>query len=112
MVRLQIPQISYSRFDVTLSGDRFLFDFSFNSRDGDYGRWYLDIYNSDEELIVGSLKLLEDTSPTVHLDLSEFNLGFLQVTQLDDDELPASRNNLGVGKSYDLQYVTFSELGL
>lgn len=110
MVRLQVPQIAYNRFDVSLSGERFLLDFSFNERDGDYGRWYLNVYNSDEELIVGSLKLIEDTSSTVHLDLSEFNLGFLQVTQVDDDELPASRNNLGIGKSYDLQYVTFSEL--
>lgn len=110
MVRLQVPQIAYSRFDMSLSGERFLFDYSFNERDCNGGRWYLDIYNSDQELIVGGLKLIEDTSPTVHLELTGFTEGFLQVTQLEEDELPAGRNNLGINKAYDLQYVTFSEL--
>lgn len=77
---------------------------------GEYGRWFLDIETSDGDPVRYGLCLVEDSPITEHLDLEDFEDGILIVFQAEADNKPASRNNLGINKSYELVFVPSSEM--
>ncbi len=107
MQRIPVPNIAYSDIEVTLDNVRYLFSYRYNVRNG---RWKLDIKDIDDEYIVKGLTLIEQESPTVSLISIDFPDGMISVVRLQKDGLNATRQNTGIGKSYELIYTSFSEL--
>lgn len=110
MVRLPIPAVAYQDVNYTLSGEKYIFTYRFNEiMNEGKGRWQVDIRDTNDVYQIKGLTLIEGTAPTLHLE-NVLPQGFLYVVQLDKDEEPAGRYNLGIGKSYELHYITYSEL--
>lgn len=109
MLRLNIPTVSYAKQEVSLGGFKYDFVYSYNEYDG---RWRIDIYYN-EELIVPGLAIMEDSSIIrFRYDVPEFSHGDLQCRKVLDTKESVGRNNLGIGKEYELIYFTNEELGL
>lgn len=106
MINVPIGDTSYSENTITLSAVRYTFTYRYNER---VGRWFFDIYSDNDTLLYSGLKILEGTSPDIHLE-NVFTDGFLQTMKLEGDDLPAGRDNVGINKSYSLIYSTYQEL--
>ena len=107
MNRINIPTISYSEKRVSLNSKTFFFTYEFNDRTS---RWYLSISDQDNNPIHNGMALVEDGPITLHLsELNEALGGFLFIVQQRETDQPCGRNNLGVGKDYELVYMSFKE---
>ena len=112
MIRVPVPLDPYDEVTVTLSGVRYKISYFFNERDnnnGVEGRWYCNIKDSNDNTLVNGLKLLEYAPMDIHL---RYGLpdGFLYIYKLEASEEKAGRNNVGIGKPYELTYTTYEEL--
>lgn len=107
-LRIPVPESSFEEIEVTLSGDSYLFTYRYNERSL---RWKLDVGTSDGERLVSGMTLIEQVSPTAHYRTSQIADGHLSVIRMNDTKSAAGRYNLGVGKDYELIYITNEELG-
>lgn len=107
MQRVPVPIIADSDIDVTLGGVRYILNWQYTGRDG---RWRLHIKDSEGVYVVKGLKMIEDFSPTAHLYTIDFQEGMLNIVELNADDLPAGRDNLGINKNYEVIFTTFAEL--
>lgn len=106
-LKINIPDSSNAVPKVSLGGITYDFHFYTNRIDGKY---HLDIY-LDGVLLQGSLKLLENVFILQKYVIPDFSHGDLFLAKLKDtSELPG-RDNIGVGKPYELIYFTNEELG-
>lgn len=105
---IDTPDVSWSEQYVTLGGSKYLFTYSFNSRDE---RWRLDI-SLGSQVVVSGLKIMENQFLVGSYALESFDHGDLICVRFEDDGLPVGRNNLGVNKPYTLQYYTNEEIAL
>lgn len=106
MLKISLPDSSNGFVPITLGGESYIFDFQYNSLDKVYR---LSIYYQDK-LIIGSLDLKVGVVLTGKYDLPEFNHGELFLTELRATEDPPNRHNIGIGKPYELIYVSNEEL--
>lgn len=102
MIKINIPDSSWSEARMSL-GDR-LYDvvFKFNSRDN---RWRIDIFYRGQPVIRG-LKLMENL-PVMYrylLDNWEDGSDLIPVRMKETDD-PVGRDNLGLGKTYELFFI-------
>lgn len=107
MIRIPVPAVSYATVQVSLSGESYALTFRFNER---MNRWKLDISEADGTPVWNGITLIEGTIPTAHLILDNLPGGVIGVFQVESDEKPAGRDNLGIGDSYELVYVDTVEL--
>ena len=109
MLRLNIPEVAFAAQEVSLGGLTYTFIYSFNDQDD---RWRFDIY-LDEVLVIGGIKVMENASLfRFRYTLPDFVNGDIQCLRLLDDGKQVGRNNLGIGKAYELIYFSNEELGL
>ena len=92
--------------NVTLGGVEYEFLTSFNSRDSG---WRLSIFRESEVVILG-VKIVENTRLLSRYILESFNHGDLSCIRRKSTTDPVGRNNLGIGKEYELIYTSNEEL--
>ena len=69
----------------------------------------LTVHLSGGEEIVKGLTLIENFSPTIFQNLIDFDHGFLFISPAPNVTKKCTRDNLGIGKDYELIYVTNEE---
>lgn len=100
IIKIGVPDLAQPSTEISLSGIKYNFLFHYSTVESCY---YLDIYSQDE-LILGGIKLIEGLL-TFKYDLPLFPNGELLLVKLKEtSELP-SRNNVGIGKAYELIYI-------
>ena len=103
---LNIPEVAWSTQEVTLGGLEYTMVLKFNTRDK---RWRLSLYRSGVPLVVG-IKLVESQPLLYRYPLEDFSHGELYVFRNEQDNLPVGRDNLGIGKPYELRYYSNAEI--
>jgi hypothetical protein len=103
---IPIPDVAWSEQDVSLGGSNYTFTYQYNSRDS---RWRFDLALEDTVVISG-VKVVENQSLLDRYKLDDFNHGDIFCLRVEDDNSDVGRNNLGIGKSYELVYYTNAEL--
>lgn len=106
MLKINVPNFSWSEQAVTLDGKQYRFVFRFNERDQ---RWRLDIYLGSTPVILG-VKILENVFLLGEYYPEGFQHGDLFCGRLREDNNPVGRTNLGFGKPFELVYYTRAEL--
>lgn len=101
-----VPDTSWSRQLVSLDGKSYIFEISYNERST---RWYIDISLSGTE-VINSIKALENINMTGRYNLIDFDHGELFCVNLKKTSDPVGRDNFGIGKDYELIYLTNQEI--
>ena len=97
---IPVPNNAHSKQTITLGGRQYQFTTSFNQRD--LG-WRLDI-NTENEPVISGLKLVENTKLLSNYILPDFSHGELFCIRRKSTSDPVGRDNLGIGKEYELIY--------
>lgn len=105
-LKITIPDTSWSSQLVSLSGKSYIFEISYNERST---RWYINITLSGEE-VINSLKAIESVNMTGRYNLINFDHGELFCVRFKQTSDPVGRDNFGVGKDYELVYLTNEEI--
>lgn len=105
-VSIPVPDYPNTQQTITLGGQTYDFLLQFNTRDS---RWRLTIM-LDEELVVAGIKLVENRRLLSRYILEDFNHGDLFCMRRKSTSDPVGRNNLGIGKEYELLYFSNEEL--
>lgn len=105
-VSIFIPNTPWSRQTVSLSGRNYIFEVSYNERSK---RWYIDISLSGSD-VVNSVKVMENYDLTGRYCLQDFPDGELFCARLRETSDPVGRDNFGIGKDYELLYLTLEEI--
>jgi hypothetical protein len=103
---LPVPDAAWSSQGITLGGKDYTFTFSYNTKDS---RWRFDISLGGVVVIAG-VKVMENQSLLSRYILEDFDHGDILCMRFKDDDLPVGRDNLGLGKPYELIYFTNEEL--
>lgn len=103
---LSVPDTSWSTQSMTLGGAEYTITLIWNDRDS---RWRFSLAK-DEVPIVSGIKLVESQSLLSRYILPDFGHGDIFVLRSKKDGLPVGRDNLGIGKAYELVYFTNEEL--
>jgi hypothetical protein len=108
MLYLPTPPYAYSEVKVSLGGQEYALEYTFNEIDES---WYLSIYLNDEPLKLG-LKIVENVFLVYRYRIEEFDHGDIVCSRqtTNPNFSPLGRNNLGIGKEYTLVYFTNAEL--
>ena len=107
MLTIAIPDSADTSSQVSLGGELYDFRFSYNDIDRVYR---LAIYKLQKKVITsidlktGALLLQKHTLP-------DFDHGDLFLAKVKARKVPPERDNVGVGKDYELVYMTNTELG-
>ena len=105
MIRLNVPNSTWSTSRVVLGDVLYEAVFRFNSRDE---RWRLDLYREGEPVIRG-LKLMENAFLISRHVIDNWGGGDLFTIRIKNDNKPVTRDNLGLNRSYELIYFTQDE---
>lgn len=107
MRKVSTPVISYATNKTSLNGETYNLTYRFNERTS---RWKLDLAKDDTTPIVSNLTLVEDQILNDHLTLPDFGEGLLIVNKSRTTDELCGRDNLGIGKDYELLFSTKTEL--
>lgn len=102
-IKIDVPDAPESFSEVTLSGKKYVFHFRYSTLEDVY---YFDIaYNGSP--VISGLRMSPAVLNTAKYDLPAFKDGVLGVFKLKETpELP-NRNNVGIGKDYELIYFPY-----
>lgn len=103
---LEIPTTANEELETSLAGIAYKFIYTFNTRDS---RWRLSIYKDGSPVILG-LKIVENVSLLSQYLLDDFDHGDIFCIRSKDDGNPVGFDNLGIGKAYELVYLSNEEL--
>lgn len=102
MIKINIPDSSWSESRMSLDGRLYTIEFRHNSRDD---RWRLDIYYQGEPVIRG-LKLMENQEVTDRYILDNWNPNtYLIAVRMKNTLNLINRDNLGINKTYELYFI-------
>jgi len=105
-LKITVPDQPWSETVVTLGGQTYTLVFRYNERDE---RFRLDLYSNETPILLG-VKIVESTYLLSKYKLEEFKHGDIFCLRFQKDFSECSRNNLGVGKSYELIYLSDDEI--
>ena len=106
---IKVPDSAYSDSEVTLSGKTYIFTFKFNSRNSS---WYLDLKDSDGDIILAGIKIMPNQNLTgryISTTSENFPDGNLWCFRALNDFSPIGRDNFGLGKTYELTFLTHQD---
>jgi hypothetical protein len=103
---ISIPDSAWSSQSITLGGSDYNITLTWNDRDS---RWRFSLLQ-DEVSIVSGIKLVENQSLLSRYILPDFLHGDIFVLRSKQDGQFVGRDNLGIGKAYELVYFTNEEL--
>lgn len=115
MLEIIVPDSAWSEQQITLGGETYNIVFKFNNRDK---AWRFDLYDLDQNEIMSGIKIMANQSlyeryKNTYPDLPSGAIVCFKGRISDIN--PLGRDNLGVGKTYNLLWLTdeeVSELGI
>lgn len=105
-VSIPIPDTGWTRQIVSLSGKSYVFDIQYNTRSL---RWYINLELNGQQ-IINSLKVIENINLTGRYLIDDLSEGNLYCVRVKETSEPAGRDNVGLGKDYELLYLTNEEV--
>jgi len=99
-IKIDIPDSSFSETEITLGGISYNFIFRYSGLEDTF---YLDLEREEQRLVSG-LRLNTGNLLTGKYDLPDFE-GQLVLVRLKETDQPPSRDNVGIGKAYELIYL-------
>ena len=106
MLLIPVPEVSNATLNLQLGGLEYTFIYSYNERDA---RWRFDLYLQDTPVITG-VKIVESQFFFSKYILSGFDHGDIACIRTGSSKDAASRDNVGIGKNYELVYFTNEEI--
>lgn len=104
---IKIPNSAWHSQDVTVSGVLLDLTFKYNTSDES---WYVDIANPSGASILDGLKVMPNQSLTQRYSYTNgLPDGNLWCIRRKNDLSAVSRDNLGIGKTYELWWVSSEE---
>lgn len=108
--RLNIPIVPDQEDTLSLGGTIFKIHFTYNERDNaGVGRWRIDIQDEFGNEIISGVKLIEPQSLLLRYKLDNF-AGDLEVVRTKDTEESVNFDNIGIGKEYELLFLSEEEI--
>lgn len=104
-VSIEVPTSAWSEIDVPLNGELYTITYRFNDRDQ---RWRMDIRKEGVDIILG-VKIVGQQSLLSMCPLEGLS-GDIQCHRNKKTTEGVGRDNLGVGKEYELLYFAPEEL--
>lgn len=102
------PEYAYSEVDVTLGGQSYTIEYTFNDIDES---WRMSLYTGEGELIIAGIKIMPNALLLRKHALEEFAHGDIACVRLSPNtRRPPTFENLGFEKEYTLVYYTNEEL--
>ena len=105
-VRIDVPVQPWSTQNVSLGGQDYEFEFKYNGRED---RWRFSIRQEDTTIVSG-IKVVENQIFLINYVLPLFSHGDIMCRRILKDNKQVGRNNLGLGKPYELYYYSYLEL--
>lgn len=105
-VVLEVPNTAHSEINVPLGGELFNIIYSFNDRDN---RWRIDLVKDGTPVLSG-LKIVENVFLLSSYNVASSIDGDIACIRRQETAEGVGRDNLGVGKPYELVYFTQAEL--
>lgn len=106
VIKVPTAPAAWGSRQVALGGINYKMVWRFNDRDN---RWQFDLYQN-ETLVIGGVKVVENTPLLATYRLEAFNHGILICLRTVNTTEPVGRYNLGIGKDYELIYLTNQEV--
>ena len=106
MLKIVVPEGSETEAKVSLGDVTYTFIYKYNSTSESY---HLDIY-LDTVPVITSVRLCAGALLLRKHALDEFSHGDLMVIKYRETSDPVNRSNLGIGKPYELVYISKDEL--
>ena len=93
---------------VTLSGNSYILSFKFNASDSN---WYIDVDTPTEQNIYAGLRVVPNQNLTLPRQYNgRMPGGSLWCFREQRDATPVNRDNLGIDKAYEIQWLTDAEM--
>ncbi|WP_034455987.1 phage baseplate plug family protein [Buttiauxella noackiae] len=105
---INVPDNDWSSQVVILGKSRYRLELKFKER---LNRWYFSLFDNDGERLVTERKIIPGVFLTEPFSFEGFEGALICEVQFGADEYP-SRDNLGRGKAFELQYLTAEEMRL
>jgi len=106
MLEITVPDTSYSTQRVNINNTVYNLQLSFNSRDN---CWYLDLFDINNNPILQSKKLQWGSAVTSKYILPNLIGGDFFILKTEERSQELGRSNFGVGKLFNLVYLTGEE---
>lgn len=104
---IKIPDSAWHIQDVTVSGTLLRFTFKYNTADES---WYIDLKTASDRDILSGVKVMPNQSLTERYSYTQdLPDGNLWCVRRKNDFSPVSRDNFGIGKAYELWWITGEE---
>ncbi|EKF2848411.1 hypothetical protein OYT40_002162 [Escherichia coli] len=105
---INIPDSEWSSQAVTLGNKIYKIELKYKSRTQ---RWYLSLSDNNKTTLLTEKKLVSNMFLTEPYALDSFTGGLIVERIFGDADYP-SRNNLGLGKEFELKYLSADETAL
>lgn len=108
-LKIPVPDSAWSEISVTLGGQAYDITFRFNDRDIEEKHWRMDIYQDNTPVLLG-IRISPYIPLLSRYRLDLFDHGELICVRMFKGEDKLTRNNFGIGKTYELVYYSNEEL--
>lgn len=108
-IKIAIPDAAWSESSPSLGGITYDITFRFNDRDIEDPHWRMDIRRGSVDIRLG-VKVVPYLLLLDRYTLDDFNHGDIICVRSKSDYSPVGRDNFGIGKAYELIYLTNQEI--
>jgi hypothetical protein len=105
-ISFNVPNSPHTSYLTTIENETFRFVFRWSTR---AEVWHLDIFASDGTSLTRGAKLVPDTPLLTTIDTRAPEGWLVVINNTSNQDVP-SRENIGVGKDFELMYFTLEEL--
>lgn len=104
---IKIPNSAWHTQDITVGGELIRLTLKYNTSDE---MWYLDLANASGNTLLNGVKVMPNQSLTKRYKATvSLPDGNLWCVRRKNDFSPPSRDNLGIGKTYELWWISSNE---
>jgi hypothetical protein len=106
-LKIRVPDSALHSQTINISSNTYTIKYKYNTSDLS---WYISLYTVDDEIILGDTKVMPNQNLTGRFPYYQvFTGGNIWCLRTKNDFTPINRNNLGIGKLYELVYLTTAE---
>lgn len=104
---IKVPNSAWHTQEISVEGSLLNITFKYNTADAG---WYISLSTINDNLILGDTKVMPNQSLTGRYKYLEgLPSGNLWCVRRKNDFSPISRDNLGIGKTYELWWLSAAE---
>lgn len=106
-LKIRVPDSAYHTQSINLGGNTYNITFKYNTSDS---AWYIKLSQLDGTPITSDIKVMPNQNLTGRFPVyTPLPNGNLWCRRAKNDFRPIDRNNFGIGKTYELVYLTIEE---